>query len=162
MIKQSGASQKKEFSSHDLRWVERISTLLDSKFSIGGFRFGWDPLLNFFPIIGQIITFGLSLLLVIVMFRNGISAKAATKMLLNVVADAIVGAIPIAGNVLDFFSRANQRNIKILKEYYYEGKHQGSATGILSFIFIALLIFCISIFYLLWILGKWVLAAMSI
>lgn len=140
----------------ELRWVEQVSTLLDSKFSVGGFRFGMDPLLNFFPVIGQIITFGASVLLVAVMFRNGVSSKAATKMLLNAILDAILGSIPIAGNVFDFFFKANKRNVKLLKEYYYEGKHQGSAKGILTVLFCLLLGICLLLFYLLWLFGEWV------
>lgn len=139
----------------DFKWVERVASLLDNKYSIGGFRFGLDPVLNFFPVLGQTVTFGTSVILVVVMFRNGVSPKAATKMLLNVMLDAILGAIPLLGNVVDFFSKANQRNIKILKEHYYEGKHQGSAKGLLTAIFIALLCCCVVFIYLIWVFGKW-------
>lgn len=145
----------------ELRWVERVSTLLDNKFNIGGFRFGLDPLLNFFPILGQTITFAISVLLVLVMFRNGVSSKAATKMLLNTIFDAVIGSIPILGNILDFFYKANQRNIKILREHYNEGKHQGSAKGILTVLFLMLLAFCILLFYLLWVFGEWIIGIIA-
>ncbi len=145
----------------ELRWVERVSTLLDNKFNIGGFRFGLDPLLNFFPILGQTITFATSVLLVLVMFRNGVSSKAATKMLLNTIFDAVIGSIPILGNILDFFYKANQRNIKILREHYNEGKHQGSAKGILTVLFLMLLAFCILLFYLLWVFGEWIIGIIA-
>src|SRR5690606_22474544 len=101
----------------EFRWVERFATLLDNQFKIGGLRFGLDPLLNFIPLLGQGITLGSSLLLVLVMYRNGVSPNAATKMLLNVFWDAILGSIPFLGNIFDFFKKANQKNIKILKEY---------------------------------------------
>ncbi|TYR37366.1 DUF4112 domain-containing protein [Sphingobacterium phlebotomi] len=145
----------------ELRWVERVSTLLDNKFNIGGFRFGLDPLLNFFPILGQTITFATSVLLVLVMFRNGVSSKAATKMLLNTIFDAVIGSIPILGNILDFFYKANQRNIKILREHYNEGKHQGSAKGILTVLFLMLLALCILLFYLLWVFGEWIIGIIA-
>lgn len=148
--------QRKLQIDHDFRWVERVASLLDNKFSIGRFRFGLDPVLNFFPVVGQLLTFGVSILLVLVMFRNGVSSKAATKMLLNVIYDAIVGSIPLFGNIFDFLSKANQRNVKILKEYYYEDKHQGSAKGILTAIFSVLLLFYILVCYIVWIVGKWV------
>lgn len=141
---------------HDFKWVERVSTLMDSKFSLAGFRFGLDPLLNFFPFIGQGISFATALLLVLVMYRNGVSPKAATRMLLNVMIDAVIGAIPLFGNVFDFFFKANKKNVSILKEYYYEGKHQGGAKGLLTTIFVLMLLLCFVLFYLLWLLGEWI------
>ena len=35
-------------------------------------------------------------------------------MVLNLVVDAVVGAVPIAGTVFDVFFRANERNLKLL------------------------------------------------
>src|SRR5690606_15386033 len=130
--------------------------LLDNQFKIGGLRFGLDPLLNFIPLLGQGITLGSSLLLVLVMYRNGVSPNAATKMLLNVFWDAILGSIPFLGNIFDFFKKANQKNIKILKEYYYEGKHQGGARRIFISIFVIIVIISLLFIYLLWLLGVWI------
>lgn len=144
--------------SADFYWVRKVTVLLDSKFRIGQFRFGIDPILNFIPIAGQIITFTISVLLVLIMFRNGVSSKAAAKMLLNTMTDATLGAIPFIGNIYDFYSKANQKNIRILEEYYYENKHQGSARGILFSIFAILLLLCTLIIVLLWSLGKWLIA----
>lgn len=142
----------------DFRWVERVSTLMDTKFSVAGFRFGLDPLLGFFPIVGQGVSFATALLLVLVMYRHGVSSKAACKMLINVMIDALVGAIPLLGNAFDFVFKANKRNVKILKEYYYEDKHQGSAAGILRILFASLLLLCILLFYILWLLGEWIIS----
>ncbi|MFD2969370.1 DUF4112 domain-containing protein [Sphingobacterium bambusae] len=141
---------------NEFRWVERVSTLMDSKFSIGGFRFGLDPILGLFPIVGQGISFATALLLVLIMYRHGVSSKVATKMLLNVIVDAGIGAIPLLGNVFDFFFKANKKNIKLLKAYHYDGKHQGSAKKLLAFIFVSLLLLCVFMFYVLWLLGEWV------
>lgn len=139
----------------DFYWVRTLSVLLDSKFRIGKFRFGLDPILNFIPFAGQGITFITSVLLVLIMYKNGVSSKAAVKMLINSLVDAGVGAIPIFGNVYDFFNKANQKNIKLLEEHYYEGKHQGSATKLLFGILLILICCCILMLYLLWIIGKW-------
>lgn len=142
----------------DFYWVRTLSVLLDSKFRIGKFRFGLDPILNFIPFAGQAITFIISVLLVLIMYKNGVSSKAAAKMLINSLLDAGVGAIPILGNVYDFFNKANQKNIKLLEEHYYEGKHQGSATGLLLGILFILILCCVLMIYLLWVIGKWTLS----
>lgn len=128
--------------------------MLDSKFNIGGFRFGWDPLLNLIPYAGQFIAFSTSIMLVIVILRHGAGSKVVVKMLLNVMFDAVIGAIPIFGQVFDFFYKANKKNIRLLREHYFEGKHQGSAKGILITILILLFTCCIGVFYLMWILAQ--------
>ncbi|HMR18378.1 MAG TPA: DUF4112 domain-containing protein [Sphingobacterium sp.] len=148
-------TSKEERRRKDFVWVERISTLLDSNFSIGGFRFGLDPLLNLIPYAGQFVAFAVSLLLVIVMFRNGAGGKVVVKMLLNVIYDALLGAIPLFGHVFDFFNKANTKNIKLLREHYFEDKHQGRATGILVTIMVILLAISILTFYLIWLIASW-------
>lgn len=139
----------------DFIWVERVSLILDNKFNIGGFRFGLDPLLNLIPYAGQFIAFATSILLVLVMLRNGVGSKAAVKMLLNVIYDAFWGSIPLFGQIFDFFNKANQKNIVILREHYFENKHQGSAKGLLISIFIVLLLVCLVLFYFMWTITAW-------
>ena len=146
---------KKEKIDKDFKWVIKLADLMDGKFKIGTFRFGLDPLFNFFPIVGQTLTFATSVILVVVMFRNGVSSKLAVKMLLNTILDALLGSIPIAGNIFDFFFKANQRNVAMLRAHYYEGKNQGSAKGLLTALFLGLLVFCILLFYGLWRFGEW-------
>lgn len=139
----------------DFEWIERMAVLMDSKYSIGGFKFGLDPLLNLIPIAGQTVSLGFSMLLVLVMFKNGASSKLAVKMMLNVLLDAILGAIPLIGTLFDFFNKANKKNVKLLKEHYFEEKHQGSAGGILLVLFISLMSLGVLLGYLLWVFGHW-------
>lgn len=139
----------------DFAWIERVAYILDNRFSIGGFRFGLDPLLNLIPYAGQFISFGTSILLVLVMLRNGVGSKVAVKMLLNVIYDAFFGSIPFFGQIFDFFNKANQKNIVLLREHYFENKHQGSAKTLLISIFVILLFVCLMLFYLMWVLTEW-------
>lgn len=150
LINQIDNKKKKDFV-----WIERASSFLDNQFNIGGFRFGWDPILNLIPYGGQFASFGMSILLVIIMLRNGAGSKVAVKMLLNVMYDAILGSIPFVGQVFDFFNKANKKNVQLLREHYFEEKHQGSAKGLLLFLFLLLLTICIAIFYFMWILAEW-------
>ncbi|MCA5005354.1 DUF4112 domain-containing protein [Sphingobacterium sp. WQ 366] len=139
----------------DFAWIERASTLLDNKFNIGGFRFGLDPLLNLIPYAGQFASFGMSLGLVIVMIRNGAGSNVAVKMLLNVLTDALLGSIPFIGYAFDFFNKANKKNVNLLREHYFEGKHQGSAKGLLIALFIIIVLLCVGVFYLMWFIAEW-------
>lgn len=145
----------------DFAWIERMSILLDSKFNIGGFKFGLDPLLNLIPYAGQVVSFLFSLVLVLVMLRNGVSSKAAVKMLLNILYDAILGSIPLVGYAFDFFHRANKKNVRILKEHYFSGKYQGSAKGLLITLFIIIVLLCCVAFYWMWQLATWLWNALA-
>ncbi len=136
----------------DLAWVERVAWLMDDKFRIKNtrFRFGLDPLINLIPFLGDILGFSVSFLLVFVMWRHGASRKLVMLMLINVIIDLTIGAIPIIGNIFDFFFKANQKNILLLHAYYYEGKHHGKGNDILAVILGIFLLLAFLLLYLLW------------
>ncbi|MBS0001352.1 MAG: DUF4112 domain-containing protein [Cyclobacteriaceae bacterium] len=134
----------------DLTYVEKISSLLDSKYRIPGtrFRFGLDPVIGLLPFAGDSVTFLISSGLVLVMIRNGASGKVIVKMIGNVLLDTIIGSIPVIGTVFDIFYKANNRNVRLLKEHYGEGKHKGSGMKIIITVGILLLLIFILFIYL--------------
>jgi len=136
----------------DLVWVDRVAWLMDEKFRVKGtnFRFGLDPLINLVPFLGDIIGFAVSASLIFVMWRNGASRKLIMLMSLNSIADLTIGAIPIIGNVFDFFFKANSKNIRLLRAYYYQGKHQGKGNDVLAFLFLFVVVLTFLFIYLLW------------
>lgn len=146
---------KKKQIDQDFGWINRISWLMDNQFKIGSFRFGLDPILNFIPLGGAIAGFGISLMLVIAMWRNGASPKLVIRMLLNITLDAILGSIPFLGNIFDFYNKANAKNIKLLHEHYYEGRHKGSGIGIIITILLIMFVIIGVTCYLIWIFFTW-------
>ena len=126
----------------DLQSFERMARLLDSRFEIPGtgIRFGLDPLLSLMPVLGDLITLVISSMLIYTMHSHGASRKVVVKMMLNAGLDTLIGAIPLVGTVFDVFYRANDRNVRLLKEHYFEGKHQGSGTGLLLMMFLIALV----------------------
>lgn len=124
-----------------LQWVERVSRLLDSQFRVPGtnWRFGLDPLMGLIPVVGGLPSLAISGLLIMTMLRHGASGQLVVRMVLNVVFDTVVGAIPVLGNVFDFAFKANDRNVRLLRAHYAEGKHQGSGKGLLLLIVLLLL-----------------------
>ncbi|MCQ6956572.1 DUF4112 domain-containing protein [Mucilaginibacter aquariorum] len=143
--------------SGQLKWVERIASVMDDKFRIPGtnFRFGLDPILNLIPFAGDISGFLVSAALLYVMAKNGVSRKVLILMAINISVDAAIGAIPLLGQIFDFYIKANTRNIKLLKEHYQEGKHAGSGNGIIAILLIVLLIVISVILYLSYIALRW-------
>jgi len=138
--------------SPKLHWAERVSYLMDEKFRIPGtnFRFGLDPILNLIPILGDISGFVVSIVLVLTMTRYGLSRKVTILMFLNIILDSTIGAIPIIGQIFDFAYKSNSRNVRLLKEYYEEGKHQGSGKGTLLWIAVFLIIFILIFAWATW------------
>ena len=141
-----------------LRWVEQIAYLLDERFRIPGtnFRFGLDPLLNLIPVAGDLSGFVLSSALILTMAKNGASGKIVALMAINAILDATIGAIPIIGQIFDFFFKANSKNIKLLREHYEEGRHQGSGKSVWITAIIVLILLFILVLFLVWKLFTWV------
>jgi hypothetical protein len=117
----------------ELQYIARFVKLMDSSIKIPGTdrTIGLDPLLGLIPVVGEFFDLILSSIIMLILMRHGSSGKVKAKMLLNVGIDALLMMIPFAGNIIDFFFKANQRNLKLALEHYEEGKHQGSAWPVL-------------------------------
>lgn len=142
-----------------IKWVEWVSHLMDEQFRFPGtnFRFGIDPILNLIPVVGDLSGFAVSAALVATMAKHGASGKVLTLMILNIILDATIGAIPILGQIFDFAYKANTRNIRLLRAHYTEGKHHGSGKGVVTLILIVLILMFILLTYATWKLIEWLL-----
>jgi len=125
-----------------LRWVERVARLMDSQFRLPGtrFRFGLDPLLGLVPIVGDLSTTAVSVVLLLTMVRYGASGAVVVRMALNILLDTVVGAIPLIGNVFDFAYKSNERNVALLRRHYAEGRHSGSGKGLVALLLLGFLV----------------------
>jgi NAD/NADP transhydrogenase beta subunit len=151
------------FKKPGSKWIERLVYLMDEQFQIPGtrFRFGFDPLMNLFPVVGDMTGFMIGAGLLLAMARKGAGNKLVVLMSINIFLDATIGAIPVAGQIFDFFFKSNSRNLKLMKEHYVEGKHQGSGQNTLVLALIILAVIFILLIVLLWKIGEWILSAFS-
>jgi hypothetical protein len=126
----------------NMQLVERVSRILDSQFTIPGtkIKFGIDPIMSLFPVIGDLITYIISALLIYMMYNHGASRNVVIKMMLNSTLDAVIGSVPVIGTIFDVVYRSNDRNVKLLKQHYFEGRHQGSGNGLLIVVAIVCLV----------------------
>ena len=134
-----------ELDTDRLAMVRRWSRLMDSEFNFPGtkFRFGVDPLIGLFlPGLGSVASSIVSLALISTMRKHGASGHVVVRMLLNVFLDTTVGAIPLLGNVFDFYYRANNRNVELLRLHYEEGKYQGSGRGLIVALVVGIIAVC--------------------
>lgn len=100
--------------------IRRIETFLDSAFVLPLLRVraGYDGVMGLVPVLGNVITTGIALALVYEATRLGVRKFTLAKMLLNVGVDFAMGEVPIAGDIADFFFRANRRNLALLKQEF--------------------------------------------
>ena len=132
--------------------MDYIARLMDNKFVIPGtgFRFGLDGLLGLIPGVGDLSTFVVSGYLVLLMARNGASGYVLARMILNIVIDAGLGAIPVIGDLFDFVHKANTKNMRLMQQHYVEGRYQGSAWKVIIPVLIALLLVLAGIIWLIY------------
>jgi beta-xylosidase len=75
-----------------------------------------DPLLGLvLPGVGDMLGAALGVYPVVLAWRRGAPKALLARMLLNLAADALGGAIPIVGDVWDFLFRAHARNLALLQ-----------------------------------------------
>ena len=109
--------------------LEWLAKLMDSQFSIPGtkIRFGLDAIIGLIPGAGDFASFVVSAIMLSTLAKRGASGYLLARMTANIVVDALVGAIPVLGDIFDVAFKANERNMKLMKEHYNEGKHKGGA-----------------------------------
>lgn len=98
-----------------IKLAENIAHLLDSKFGIGPFKFGLDPILGLIPGLGDAIPFLISGYIILVAFQHKVSKTTILKMIFYVVADLLIGTVPVIGDIADFFFKASTKNLELLK-----------------------------------------------
>jgi len=148
------------FKKPGSKWIERLVYLMDEQFRIPGtkFRFGFDPIMNLFPFVGDMTGFVISAGLLLAMAKKGLGNKLVVLMSINILLDVTIGAIPVIGQIFDFFFKANSRNLRLMQEHYVEGKHQGSGKSTLIFALIIMIAILILLVFLLWKIGEWVIS----
>ena len=103
-------------------FIKKICHTLDNGFEIPiiKYRIGLDPILGLFIGYGDAVSFAISLYTLYLMSSFKVPKKILFVMFLDLVLDFIVGIIPIFGQGLDFFNKANMRNWKRFSELFYE------------------------------------------
>jgi uncharacterized protein DUF4112 len=117
-----------------LRELRAWADLLDSRFRIPGtqIRFGIDPILSLIPGLGELTSPAFTVLLLVQGLRQRVPKVILVRMVANALIDALIGAIPIAGNIGDIFWRANTANLALLERHAQPGRRP--TTGDYAFV----------------------------
>jgi hypothetical protein len=156
MGRELGSSLEDGRTGRSIATFRRWKYILDEAFRIPGtkFRFGWDPVIGLIPGLGDSITALASVFLLIQSFRLGIPNVIKARMILNVLIDVIVGAIPLIGDIFDFAWKSTSMNLSLLEKHASTGAKPGMA----DWAFVAatgaagLMIIAIPILLLFWVL----------
>jgi hypothetical protein len=105
--------------SHNLTSLSRFAYWLDAGFRVPGtgLRFGLDPVIGLIPGAGDAAGAVLAGWIFVEAVRLGASRATLTRIAANVVFDALIGAIPVLGDVFDVAWKANLRNVAILERH---------------------------------------------
>lgn len=95
-----------------------ITRLMDSAIEVPGTRtrIGLDVVLGMVPIAGDLLSAAIGLTVVLQARELGASRWLQARMIRNLVVDAALGAMPLAGDVADIYFRAHRRNLKLLQK----------------------------------------------
>lgn len=95
--------------------MRAVARLLDDSIRVPGtrFRIGLDPVLGVLPGAGDAVAAGLSLYIVLESARLGVPYRTLARMLANIGIDAVVGAVPLVGDLFDAAFKANRRNVDL-------------------------------------------------
>jgi len=138
------------------RFIERLSWFLDESIPLpGGYRIGLDGFIGLIPGIGDFIGGLLSSVIIYKAHQLGVPRMILGRMIINMMIDTVLGAIPVAGDVFDFVWKANRRNVTLLEDYQQQPKQVYRKSLMQNILFIAILlgILALMIALIAWIIG---------
>lgn len=101
--------------------LRRLAHVLDSSVPLpGGYRIGVDGIIGLIPGVGDAAGALLSSYILLESHRLGVSTAVLMRMALNVLVEAVVGLVPLAGDLFDFVWKANRRNVALLEHHLRE------------------------------------------
>jgi len=102
-----------------LERLRRLSYTLDNAFTVPviNYRVGWDAIIGLVPGIGDAITLLPSGYLIYQAHQLGTPQPLLIRMMVNVGLEALIGTIPLIGDIFDAVWKANARNLAMLERH---------------------------------------------
>ena len=156
MVAVAGGDGGGEAGRRGLERLRMIAQLFDQAIGVPGtrFRFGLDALFGLVPGLGDLAGAVVAVYALQVARRLRAPAEIQLHMLSNIALDALIGSVPIIGDIFDFVFKAQTRNLALL-DRWMATPHQAARRSKRGLIFIPIAI--ILVFATLTILGIWML-----
>jgi hypothetical protein len=141
-----------------LELLRQWSRRLDSAFEIPGLRvrFGWDPVIGLVPGLGDLVTPLFSIAVLVTAAQLGIPRVVQLRMLLHVLADALLGAVPLLGDLFDVAWKANDWNMRLLERHGWEERPPARGDWLfIGAVAVAMLAVVLVPVILLWLVASW-------
>ena len=100
-----------------LTGARHVARYMDARFSIFGFRFGFDSIIGIVPGLGDVVSAVASVYLLWVGVQLRLPGRKLLRMLLNAAADLGMGIVPVVGDVADAVFKSHMRNLRIIEEH---------------------------------------------
>ncbi len=106
--------------------LEKLGWLLEHAITVPflGRKTGLDAILGLIPGGGDLIAGALGSYLIVEAVHARAPKWLIARMLWNLGVDTTIGAIPIAGDIFDFFYSSNSKNFKLLKAHLLKRQNQ--------------------------------------
>lgn len=103
----------------DVAVARRLAQLMDNavRIPVIGVRVGLDALVGLVPGAGDAAGALVGVYTVVVALRHRVPLPVVSRMVLNLATDALAGAVPVVGDVLDVAVRAHARNAALLEQH---------------------------------------------
>lgn len=145
--------------------VAKFAYWLDAGIRVPGtsLRFGLDPILGLIPGAGDAAGAVLAGWILVEAIRLGASRATVIRIAGNVALDAVVGAVPVLGDIFDFAWKANLRNVALLERHLAapERAERADRSFVLLVVF-GVLAMAVGLLALGILLTRWVLRALGV
>ncbi len=123
-----------------LRGLRQLARVLDSAFAIPGtkYRVGIDPILGLIPGVGDVVAGLFTAGIIVQAWQLGVPRVVLARMVINLAVDAVLGAVPLIGDLFDFAWKANERNLTLLERHVHE--RRVASAGDWAFVVLMLLL----------------------
>lgn len=104
----------------ELLKAQKLANRLDTAFKLPfiPFRIGLDAIIGLIPGLGDAVMLIAALRIVYLGKRMGLPPGLMKVMLRNALLDFGLGFIPLVGDIVDFFYKANQANVRVMEKYW--------------------------------------------
>jgi hypothetical protein len=99
----------------DLARARSLANWLDSKFEVGGVRFGLQGIVGLLPIAGDTLTTAAGFYPLLVAHRHKLGGDVMARMVANLAVQYGMGLLPWIGDYADVWFKANLRNLAVLE-----------------------------------------------
>ncbi|HOX20054.1 MAG TPA: DUF4112 domain-containing protein [Gemmatimonadales bacterium] len=126
--------------------LRRLTYWMDEGLRIPGTqrRIGLDPILGLVPGVGDAAGAVLAAAILVEAVRRDITRFALVRMAANVALDALLGAVPVLGDLFDAAWKANLRNLALLERHIAAPAHAKRADRFFVLgVAVALVVLCI-------------------